>query len=136
MGQRQDELEPPSLDHTMEEILVAVIRAVAQPSSTVLVSLPGLQEITTAMELLQTAPQSGAPGPIFTKCTIHASLPTEVLEDAARRARPDEKKAMLASSIAESGITLPDVLTAVDLGISRKPAHEDFLGERMLSDTW
>ena len=42
----------------------------------------------------------------------------------------------LSSALAESSLTIPDVLWVIDSGISRNPAEEDMMGMRILFDEW
>lgn len=87
---------------------------VSQESGGVLVFLPGEREIKAAHALLRTrlSPQE------FTILPLYAALGYEA-QRAALEPLPEQRKVVLATSIAETSITIPDIRIVVDCGLTR-----------------
>ncbi|MFL0777502.1 MAG: ATP-dependent helicase HrpB [Prochlorococcus sp.] len=89
----------------------------AAPKPTVLVFLPGLREIERTQELLATS----AVIKDWELACLHGQQPLEKQAHALNRAQaPWQGKIVLASSIAESSLTLEGVLLVIDSGLSRQ----------------
>ncbi|WP_039839020.1 helicase-related protein, partial [Paenibacillus sonchi] len=93
----------------------AVRRALAEQPGDVLVFLPGEREIRrTGREL-----ESGALPPGTVLRPLYGQLP-QVQQDAAVAASvPGERKVVLATSIAETSLTIEGVRTVIDTGLRR-----------------
>ena len=112
--------EDPAQGERLEDsVTKAVIRAVAREPGSVLVFLPGLAEIRRTAERLQ----SRLPETVEIH-QLHGSMePRE--QDAAIRPAPDgRRKVVLASSIAETSLTIEGVRVVIDCGLARVPRHE------------
>lgn len=101
--------------HVEKEAASAVRRALAEQPGDVLVFLPGEREIRrTARELEGgTLPVGTVVRPLF------GQLPQEMQDAAVAAAVPGERKVVLATSIAETSLTIEGVRTVIDTGLRR-----------------
>lgn len=94
-------------------LTAAVTRALRETEGDVLCFLPGEREIARGMEAL-----AGAVSGVRV-CPLYGSLPKEEQDRAF--ARDGVRKVVLATSIAETSVTLPGVTAVVDTGLMRVP---------------
>lgn len=95
----------------------AVGRALAMDGGSVLAFLPGAAEIRRTLELLQSdaLPRDVSLHPLF------GDLPSQAQDAAIRPAEPGQRKVVLATSIAETSLTIDGVMVVVDGGLIRVP---------------
>jgi HrpA-like RNA helicase len=122
----------PSFNTTLAQITCSLILAIAKHGETILVFLPGLQEIAKMMEMLSSQVDKQE----FDIHVLHSSIPPEDIDLACQDVQSHRKRVILASSIAESGVTIPTVSSVIDSGITRKPNAEDLLGFKSHRDGW
>jgi ATP-dependent helicase HrpB len=102
----------------IERAVVAVIRrALATEPGSLLVFLPGMAEIRRVERLLQEVTLA-ADVAVY---PLHGDLPQEAQEAAIRPAPPDRRKIVLATSIAETSLTIEGIRVVVDAGLMRVP---------------
>lgn len=94
----------------------AVIDSINEDSGSILVFLPGVGEIKRAEELLN----SKLPNHIGLY-PLYGALSRENQERAIEPVKEGERKVVLASSIAESSITIKGIRVVIDTGLIRKP---------------
>jgi len=99
------------------DVARAVLRALAEDEGDVLVFLPGVSEIRRVEALLGEAELPAA----VRVLPLYGDLPDEAQELAIAPARPGERKVVLATSIAETSLTIEGVRVVVDSGFSRVP---------------
>ncbi len=101
----------------LEGHVARVVRhAVAEESGSVLVFLPGAGEIRRVEELLRgTLPRAVSLQP------LHGSLPVAMQDAAIAPALPGQRKIVLATSIAETSLTIEGIRVVVDSGLMRIP---------------
>jgi ATP-dependent helicase HrpB len=102
-----------------DAVAAAVRRALAEEEGGVLVFLPGLREIRRVEALLaDRVPPSVLVAP------LHGDLPLGA-QDAAIRPAPDgRRKVVLATSIAETSLTIEGVRVVIDAGLMRLPRFD------------
>ncbi|WP_151733940.1 ATP-dependent helicase HrpB [Paenibacillus tengchongensis] len=107
---------PPRSDAGPEQAAAAAVRrALAERSGDVLVFLPGEREIRrTESELSRSALP---PGTVLRP--LYGQLPQPLQDAAVAPAVPGERKVVLATSIAETSLTIEGVRTVVDTGLRR-----------------
>ncbi|MFK7693979.1 ATP-dependent helicase HrpB [Paenibacillus sp. HJGM_3] len=94
-----------------------IAEALAQEAGDVLVFLPGLGEIRRVSRLLAGLRL----GPGVRLSPLHGSLTPEEQDQAIAPSAPGTRKVVLATSIAETSLTVEGVRTVVDCGFSRVP---------------
>lgn len=103
--------------HMEGAVAAAVRRALVSDEGSVLAFLPGAGEIRRAHDLLNdgSLPRDVRLHPLY------GDLPADAQDMAIAPARPGERKVVLATSIAETSLTIDGVRIVVDSGLSRVP---------------
>lgn len=106
-----------------DEVAGVVRRALAEESGSILVFLPGQGEIRRVAERL-----AGRVGTDVVLAPLYGAL-ERAEQDAAVLPAPDgRRKVVLATSIAETSLTIEGVRVVVDCGLARVPRYEPDLG--------
>ena len=106
-----------------EQACATVLRAFAEQSGSILVFLPGAREIERASERLsERLPAETIIAP------LHGALDRGAQDRALRPAPPGRRKVVLATSIAETSLTIEGVRIVIDAGLARLPRYEPGLG--------
>ncbi|MBO7746554.1 ATP-dependent helicase HrpB [Paenibacillus sp. MWE-103] len=118
--------EPKPVAGRIEEAVARrTIEAMRAHDGDALVFLPGAGEIRRAEQLLRAAQTGGAGGPSLPPgvavLPLYGALPPEAQDRAVAAAAGGERKIVLATSIAESSLTVRGVRIVVDGGQSRVP---------------
>ena len=112
----------------MEDQLTGVVlEALSQQPGSALVFLPGQAEISRVAERLA----GRVPGDVDI-APLHGQLTPEEQDRAVQPARPGRRKVVLATSIAETSLTIEGVRIVVDSGLRRAPAYEPATGLTVL----
>ncbi|CAE8620502.1 unnamed protein product, partial [Polarella glacialis] len=121
----------PSISDGLMEVTASLVQQLAQPGCTVIVFLPGIADITTLFETLAPLDDSRDIGGRFGAVTkrldcprlrvfaLHSMIPRNEQEEVFNPVPKDQCHIVLASNIAESSLTLPDVCGVVDLALRR-----------------
>lgn len=109
---------PPRAEQRLDGTVAAVIRRASDAENgSILAFLPGAGEIARVAELL-----AGTPLPRgVTVRPLYGDLSPSAQDEAVLPARPDERKIVLATSIAETSLTIEGVRVVVDAGLARAP---------------
>ena len=105
------------------EVTSAVAQALAADPGSVLVFLPGQGEIRRVAEALD-----GRVGPEVDVAPLYGALTPAEQDRAIRPAEPGRRKVVLATSIAETSLTIEGVRIVVDSGLARVPRYEPDTG--------
>lgn len=103
-----------------ETVAAAVRRALSEQQGDVLAFLPGGGEIRRAQRLLET-------DPVCAEVSIHplyGDLPKEAQDRAIRPDSSGRRKVVLATSIAETSLTIEGIVSVVDSGFARVPRFD------------
>jgi ATP-dependent helicase HrpB len=100
----------------IDHVARVAIETVATETGSVLVFLPGAGEIRQAEALLRTALPAG-----MSLHALHGSLPIEAQDAAIAPAPAGRRKIVLATSIAETSLTIDGIRVVVDSGLMRIP---------------
>jgi ATP-dependent helicase HrpB len=115
--------EPDPLQRLEDQVTSAVLMALREHEGSALVFLPGQGEITRVAERLASrVPPDTDIAPLYGQLT-----PAEQ-DRAIRPAEPGRRKIVLATSIAETSLTIEGVRTVVDSGFRRVPVYEPNTG--------
>ncbi|MFL6843689.1 MAG: ATP-dependent helicase HrpB [Allosphingosinicella sp.] len=99
-----------------DEMAAAIRRALAEAEGSLLAFLPGVAEIERTAERLE-----GVPADLH---RLHGSLEPAAQRAAIAAAPPGRRKIVLATSIAETSLTLDGVRIVVDSGLARRPRYD------------
>jgi len=105
------------------EAASAVRRALAEETGSILVFLPGQGEIRRLAETL-----AGTVGPDVDIAPLYGALETRDQDRAIRPATQGRRKIVIATSIAETSLTIEGVRIVIDCGQSRVPVYEPATG--------
>ncbi len=105
------------LDHTVVQI---VRRALAHDTGSVLVFLPGMAEIRRVERRLHETNLD----PSVLVAPLHGDLPAAAQDAAIAPAKPGTRKVVLATSIAETSLTIDGVRVVIDAGRLRVPRFD------------
>ncbi|PNY29573.1 ATP-dependent RNA helicase DHX29, partial [Tolypocladium capitatum] len=102
-------------------------------SRAVLIFLPGIAEIRTLNDLLLGDPRFAKDWLVY---PLHSTIATEDQEAAFLIPPPGMRKIVLATNIAETGITIPDVTCVIDTGKHREMRYDERRQLSRLIDTF
>jgi ATP-dependent helicase HrpB len=105
------------------QIADAVVRATRAEAGSVLAFLPGAAEIRRAAALLE-----GRLDPAIDVVALYGALASDEQDRAIAPAPPGRRKIVLATSIAETSLTIEGVRIVIDSGLSRVPRYEPDVG--------
>ncbi|GMV49261.1 MAG: hypothetical protein NBKEAIPA_01412 [Nitrospirae bacterium] len=109
------------IDDRIEQAVVRQIRhALRQDQGSLLVFLPGMAEIRRVERLLF---EASLPADLLI-ASLHGDLPQEEQERAIRPTPPGQRKIVLATSIAETSLTIEGVRVVIDAGLMRVPRYD------------
>lgn len=105
-----------------DEMAAAIIQVMGEAAGSALAFLPGVAEIERVAERI-----SGLPADIIIH-KLHGSLDPAEQRAAIAPAAPGTRKLILATSIAETSLTLDGVRIVIDSGLARRPRYDRAAG--------
>ncbi len=105
------------------QVADTIIRAMRADAGSLLAFLPGAAEIRRTKTLLE-----GRTEPSIDVVALYGALAGDEQDRAIAPARPGRRKIVLATSIAETSITIEGVRIVVDSGLARVPRYEPDVG--------
>jgi len=109
---------------TLEQSVVAVIKqAIESQSGSLLVFLPGKKEIAKTQQLLADGFKDHVSPNVVVR-PLHGDMPLKDQRKAIAAVSGECRKIVLATSIAESSLTIEGVRVVIDSGLSRLPAFD------------
>jgi HrpA-like RNA helicase len=126
---------PPSQGHmeNMFRLAAHLTMVVGRPGSSVLIFVPGMNEIVAITDLVE---KLYLPGVRFTCIPIHSDIPFEDQMTAFDTPEPDEVKVIIATNAAESSVTLPDVDQVICLGLCKQIEYNESSHRQILLPVW
>ncbi len=115
--------ERPSGERIEDVVAKAIMNVHRQESGSILAFLPGQGEIARTAERLE-----GCFGEDTIIVPLYGNLSKEAQDQAIRPARAGTRKVVLATSIAETSITIDGVRIVIDSGLQRLPVYEPSTG--------
>jgi ATP-dependent helicase HrpB len=101
-------------------VLRAILKALAEEQGSILVFLPGQGEIMRLAEALEKKIADKA----IEIAPLYSALERGVQDRAVAPALPGRRKIVLATSIAETSLTIEGVRVVIDSGLARRPRYE------------
>jgi ATP-dependent helicase HrpB len=111
-------------ERTEPQVAKAILRALDQEKGSVLAFLPGAAEIRRTAERLSESIRD----PSVDIVQLYGALDAETQDRAISPAPPGRRKVVLATSIAETSLTIEGVRIVVDSGLARVPRYEPAVG--------
>jgi HrpA-like RNA helicase len=127
--------ETPPLKY-MEDLYPVVAHIaliVGRPGTSVLVFVPGMNEIVAVTEEIEKLCVDGVK---YNCLPIHSDIPFEDQLDAFKKPAPDEVIVIIATNAAESSVTLPAVDSVVCTGLCKQIIYNETSHRQMLMPTW
>src|SRR6266516_6874996 len=106
------------------QVADAVARALRADAGSLLVFLPGAAEIRRTEALVR----ERVADPAIDIVPLHGALDADVQDRAIAPAPPGQRKVVLATSIAETSLTIEGVRVVIDCGLARVPRYEPDVG--------
>ena len=113
-------LDQPLSGHLDVAVLQSIRRSLAQDTGSLLVFLPGMAEIRRVERKLLDLNL----GPQILIAPLHGDLPQEAQDRAIAPTQPGMRKIVLATSIAETSLTIDGVRIVIDAGLLRVPRFD------------
>ncbi|SPQ22030.1 1b0927df-ff66-4723-a9ed-f3c5885e749d [Thermothielavioides terrestris] len=117
------------------DLLVETVRAIDADLSTtqkaggILIFLPGVAEINRACNALRATPSLHV-------LPLHASLETREQKKVFAAPPPGKRKVVVATNVAETSITIDDIVAVVDSGRVKETSFDPANNMRKLEETW
>ncbi|KAG8944303.1 hypothetical protein FRC04_002023 [Tulasnella sp. 424] len=108
-----------------------VVRQTTDPKAAILVFMPGVQEITTAIETIRSLPGSKSALEVL---PLHANLTVDQQKLVFQPCHG--RKVVVATNVAETSITIPDVVYVIDAGRVKEISYDTITGISKLNETW
>jgi ATP-dependent helicase HrpB len=109
-----------SPDRIERQMTAAILAALRADTGSILAFLPGLAEIRrTAADLEQSVTQTDV-----SIVPLHGGLDQKLQQEAIAPAREGHRKVVLATSVAETSITIEGVRIVIDCGLQRVPRYD------------
>lgn len=106
------------------EVADAIVRALRAETGSILAFLPGQGEIRRVEERLR----ERVSDPEVVLAPLYGAMDMAAQDRAVQPAKPGERKIVLATSIAETSITIEGVRVVIDCGLARVPRYESDVG--------
>ena len=106
------------------QVVDAILQSIRAEAGSVLAFLPGAAEIRRA----ETQLRERIADPSVDVVALHGALEAQVQDRAIAPALPGRRKIVLATSIAETSLTIEGVRVVVDSGLARVPRYEPDVG--------
>lgn len=103
-------------ESTEHQVARCVREAMAAHEGDALVFLPGIAAIRRVERLLQNEP--------FEVLTLHGEMAIDAQARVLRAHDPSQRRAVLATNVAESSVTLPNVRIVIDSGLANEPRYD------------
>jgi len=114
--------------HIEPQVADAVMRALRAEPGSLLVFLPGQAEIRRTETLVKERLLNQNIGQNTDVVALHGALDAQVQDRAIAPSPPGRRKVVLATSIAETSLTIEGVRVVIDSGLSRVPRFEPGVG--------
>lgn len=126
---------PPSNAYMEKAYTVVTQLAVVlgHPGSSVLIFVPGMNDIVTIQEEIEKLVVSGRRYKCF---PIHSDIPFDDQMAVFQSSAADEVKIIIATNAVESSVTLPDVDNVICLGLCKQISYNPLSHRKLLLPTW
>ena len=130
---RAKQAPPASYMEAVFSIVAKVAMTVGEAGTSVLIFVPGMNEIEQITESIEALFVHGIE---FNCFPIHSDIPFEDQLGVFQKTKPNEVKVVIATNAAESSVTLPDVDNVICLGLCKQIVYNEASHRQMLLPTW
>ena len=127
---------PPSVTLFAQNVCTELIISQANLGEQILVFLPGISEIATYYDVLNTILEIREIKDHFLVFVMHSQVPFEDQKEVFRPPPPNKAHVILATNIAESSITLPKLRMVINFGIYRQLEYNSKRHMSQLTKKW
>jgi HrpA-like RNA helicase len=104
-------------------------------SGSILVFLPGWDDISTMHKLLSYSERYGDAG-VYKLIQLHSGIPRLEQDEVFKSTQPGQHKIILSTNIAETSITIDDVVVVIDSGKLKERIYDPHVKLAFLKTTW
>ncbi|KAF8323715.1 P-loop containing nucleoside triphosphate hydrolase protein [Clavulina sp. PMI_390] len=114
----------------VSEVVSHIVRTADDPKGAILIFLPGVQEIRQCIDIVRSS-NVGSEVQVF---PLHANLTSE--EQRIVFLPTNKRKVVVATNVAETSITIPDVVYVIDSGKVKEIGFDPSIGISKLEEGW
>ncbi|KAF9444098.1 ATP-dependent RNA helicase DHX8 [Macrolepiota fuliginosa MF-IS2] len=115
----------PETDYLDASLITVMQIHLSEPPGDILLFLTGQEEIDTACEILsERMKYLGSKVPELIILPIYSALPSEIQSQVFEPTPPGARKVVIATNVAETGLTIPGIYYVVDPGFSKQHAYD------------
>ncbi|KAK7058518.1 DEAH-box ATP-dependent RNA helicase prp22 [Paramarasmius palmivorus] len=119
----------PESDYLDASLITVMQIHLSEPPGDILLFLTGQEEIDTACEILfERMKALGPKVPELLILPIYSALPSEVQSRVFEPTPPGARKVVIATNVAETSLTIPNIYYVIDPGFSKQNAYDPRLG--------
>jgi ATP-dependent RNA helicase DHX36 len=134
-GVDDDDIDFELLIVLLEALMRKLDTALLSGNGAILVFLPGWEEISKSMELCRSNPVLGNSRRAVL-LALHSAIPTSEQRKVFQHAAPGVAKIIFSTNVAETSITIDDVVFVVDCGKVKEKSYDAYTGCSSLSSVW
>ena len=129
-------LDENRIDYDLIELLLLVVDESEPRDGAFLVFLPGIGEVGRLIDRLQAHPQFAARHGKHKLVPLHSALTPAEQREAFKIPGPGVRKIVVATNVAETSVTIPDVVVVVDSGRVKERQWDPRRGMASLDEGW
>ena len=129
-------VKPKAVDHNLIFTVIKLIHQTAAIHGAILVFLPGYEDIVLLRDKLSSDVELMRAMPKALLLTLHSQMQSSEQVRVFRRSPINTRKIILATNIAETGITVDDVVFVIDTGLAKQKSYDESLGSHALELHW
>ena len=132
----QEEIDINLIERLIRKICTSTTAGIPpEPEGSILIFLPGWEEITRTRECLEASPFFGDRTK-FSLLPLHSMIPSIEQKKVFQSPKPGVRKIILATNIAETAITINDVVFVIDCGRVKEKSYDPYNNVSTLQTAW
>eukprot|EP00250_Pteridium_aquilinum_P000849 c11023_g1_i1 orf=66-3809(+) len=132
----QDEIDTNLIERLLRKICTTVTAGISPDHlGSILIFLPGWEDITRTRECLEASTLFGDPKK-FLLLPLHSMIPSEDQKKVFKSPSPGVRKIILATNIAETAITINDIVFVIDSGRVKEKSYDPYSNVSTLQTAW
>lgn len=132
----QDEIDTRLIERLLRKICTTVTAGISPDYlGSILVFLPGWEDITRTRECLEASSLFGDTTK-FLLLPLHSMIPSSEQKKVFNKPKPGVRKIILATNIAETAITINDIVFVIDSGRVKEKSYDPYSNVSTLQTAW